>query len=123
MFRMIHALVLITFLIALIVPAPTMAAPAAQTPAPGNPDAARVLAGLTPEERVGQLFIVTFNGAAVDETTPIYELVTQYYIGGVVLSAANDNFAEVDKFAGSSIWLEGWRSSRHLSIVLNHDAR
>jgi len=47
---------------------------------------------LTPEERIGQLFLVTFTGAEVAPDSQIYDLIANRHIGGVVLSAANDNF-------------------------------
>jgi beta-N-acetylhexosaminidase len=47
---------------------------------------------LTPEEKVGQLFLVTFDGADVDFETQIYDLITNYHIGGVVLQGKSDNF-------------------------------
>lgn len=54
--------------------------------------AQRLLNRLTPEERIGQLFLVAFKGNSAGENTPIYSLITKYHIGGVILSAANDNF-------------------------------
>jgi beta-N-acetylhexosaminidase len=54
--------------------------------------AQRVLSEMSPEERVGQLFLVTFNGNQVTPTQPIYQLINDYHIGGVVLKAENDNF-------------------------------
>jgi beta-N-acetylhexosaminidase len=62
-----------------------------QTQTPAD-KAAAMLAIMTPEEKVGQLFLVTFNGWDVVPDSPIYELITRYHIGGVVLSQANDNF-------------------------------
>lgn len=50
-----------------------------------------LLEKMTPEERVGQLFLVTFQGAQVDVTSPIYELITAHHVGGVVLLARNNN--------------------------------
>jgi beta-N-acetylhexosaminidase len=47
---------------------------------------------LTPEERIGQLFLVTFTGSEVTPDSQIYDLIANHHIGGVVLSAANDNF-------------------------------
>jgi beta-N-acetylhexosaminidase len=47
---------------------------------------------LTPEERIGQLFLVTFTGAEAAPDSQIYDLVANHHIGGVVLSAGNDNF-------------------------------
>jgi beta-N-acetylhexosaminidase len=51
-----------------------------------------ILDKMSPQERVGQLFLATFNGSSVDETTQIFDLIVNYNIGGVVLLNANDNF-------------------------------
>jgi beta-N-acetylhexosaminidase len=51
-----------------------------------------LLETLTPEERVGQLFLVTFTGKDVDFETQIYDLITNHHIGGVVLQQKSDNF-------------------------------
>lgn len=53
--------------------------------------AKELLAALSPEERVGQLFMVTYLGTKVKEGTQIYDLIVNHHIGGVVLFAANDN--------------------------------
>ena len=55
-------------------------------------DARQLLEGMTPEERVGQLFLVTFTGIDTTDKSQIYDLIVQHHIGGVVLQAANDNF-------------------------------
>lgn len=54
--------------------------------------AQELLNKMTTEERVGQLFLVAFNGPNADEKSQIYDLITRYHIGGVVLRAENDNF-------------------------------
>jgi beta-N-acetylhexosaminidase len=54
--------------------------------------AAQMLARMTPEERVGQLFLVTFNGSTADQDSQIHDLIASYHVGGVVLLASNDNF-------------------------------
>lgn len=59
-------------------------------------DAKTLLEGMTPEEKVGQLFLVTFEGAVVEEGMEIYELITEHHIGGVVLLAENNNFTSED---------------------------
>jgi beta-N-acetylhexosaminidase len=51
-----------------------------------------LLSTLTPEERVGQLFLVTFMGNNIDEESEIFDLITNHHIGGVVLQRNNDNF-------------------------------
>lgn len=73
-----------------------LAAPASQEVDPFNL-ARSMLAGMTPEERVGQLFLVTFNGVDAAAQTPIYDLIVKYHVGGVMLRADNDNFLEHDE--------------------------
>ena len=55
-----------------------------------------LLAQMTPEERVGQLFLVSFSGDTIDETSPITNLISKYHIGGVVLFSKNNNFSNQD---------------------------
>ncbi len=72
------------------------AAPALQVEAQGETPETRaraLLSRLTPEERVGQLFLVTFEGRTAEPGTPIYDLIFNHYVGGVVLRAENGNFA------------------------------
>ena len=59
-----------------------------------NEQALALLETLTPEERVGQLFLLTFEGSEVTPDSPIANLISEHHIGGVVLSAANDNFVD-----------------------------
>ncbi|HKJ27378.1 MAG TPA: glycoside hydrolase family 3 N-terminal domain-containing protein, partial [Anaerolineales bacterium] len=53
--------------------------------------ARQLLERMLPEERVGQLFIVEFDDQEISEESPIYQLITQYHIGGVVLKESNNN--------------------------------
>lgn len=55
--------------------------------------AAQLLNQLTPEQRVGQLFLVTYEGTDLSPESPIYKLVAAYHIGGVILKVANDNYS------------------------------
>ncbi len=76
----------------------------AQTPTP--PIGVRQLFDtMTPEERVGQLFLVTFTGTDTTQQSKIYDLIANHYVGGVVLSAANDNFAAAPDTAASAYQL------------------
>jgi len=50
------------------------------------------LASMSPEEKVGQLFLITFNGIDTEPTSPIFDLIANYHIGGIVLNRDNDNF-------------------------------
>lgn len=47
---------------------------------------------MSPEERVGQLFLVNFSGSDTSDQSKIYDLIVNHHIGGVVLQAGNDNF-------------------------------
>ncbi len=53
--------------------------------------AQQTLETLTPEERVGQLFLATFSGTAVEGETQIQDLIATRHIGGVILLAENNN--------------------------------
>jgi beta-N-acetylhexosaminidase len=55
-----------------------------------------LLAKMTPEEKVGQLFLVSFTGQNVAKTTQIAQLIQDYHVGGVILSRANDNFSSAE---------------------------
>jgi beta-N-acetylhexosaminidase len=78
------ALTLISLLAALIAPA----AASAQ----GTDPATLLMRKLTPEEKIGQLFLVSFTGADVGKQSQIYDLIVNQHVGGVVLTAENDNF-------------------------------
>lgn len=91
--RWVWFIVLLTVLGIFPLPAPSHA----QTPSNEAEARAReLLAQLSPEEKIGQLFLVTFQGRDVGSNTPIYTLITRYHVGGVVLSATNDNFVGPD---------------------------
>ena len=94
-FRTILASLILLSLLSL--PA-TVESQAANLPAAkSTKSSAQVLVeSMTPEERIGQLFLVTFNGSSADEGSQIHTLITQHHIGGIVLLNENDNFVEGD---------------------------
>ena len=61
-----------------------------------------LLPRLTVEERVGQLFLVTFQGSQFDETSQVYDLVARQLVGGLVLLRSNDNFSPQDDIRTST---------------------
>src|SRR5512145_979463 len=71
------------------------AAPVGQT-GTSLENARTLLEVLTPEERVGQLFMVTFTGPYADPNTPIYNLIVKHHVGSVMMLAGNDNFLAPD---------------------------
>ena len=56
--------------------------------------AQNLLGSLTPEERVGQLFLITFQGTQAGQESPLYSLIANNHIGGVVLRAEKDNLSD-----------------------------
>lgn len=54
-------------------------------------EAQALLAEMSVAERVGQLFLVTFQGDQALPNSGIVDLITEYRVGGVVLLAGNDN--------------------------------
>lgn len=53
-----------------------------------------ILNSMSPQERVGQLFLITFRGTSIAPDSKIYDLIVNRHIGGVVLLAENDNFVD-----------------------------
>src|SRR5574340_540877 len=107
--RFIHAVLLIVLLLTLAAPAaqPVQAGRSAQTV--DNFAKARLLMEkMTPEQRVGQLFLVSFKGTDISATSGIYRLITEYNIGGVILRADNDNFTgPTDTISSASTLVSG----------------
>ncbi len=52
---------------------------------------------LSPEQKIGQLFLVTFQGKEVDSQSQIYDLIINHYVSGVILKRDNDNFIGPEK--------------------------
>lgn len=81
-------------------PLPTVAPPAILPTAPATDGEAAVLAAqvdallaqMSVADRVGQLFIIGFEGGSTGLESDVAELVYGYRVGGVVLSPRNNNF-------------------------------
>ncbi|MFN2234496.1 MAG: glycoside hydrolase family 3 N-terminal domain-containing protein [Anaerolineales bacterium] len=65
---------------------------------------------MSAEEKIGQLFLVGFDGTDVGEGSEIYDLITEYHIGGVVLLAENRNFTANDTIAQTQQMIEALQS-------------
>lgn len=94
-------LIIYLILVSLLLPGVSGAAAQGDQTPQYQVSASALLEKLTPEERVGQLFLVTFDGpeAAPGGTysNQIYELITKYHVGGVILQAQNNNFVGPDQ--------------------------
>lgn len=80
-----------------------------------SPEFARarsLLERMTPEERVGQLFVVSMQGTNINERSQIYDLITNYHIGGVMLLRANENFIN-----GPTAALEAYQLTSGLQAI------
>ena len=90
-------------------------------------NARQMLDQMTPEERVGQLFLVTFTGSSADENSQINSLISQYHVGGVFLLASNDNFVMAPDTVSSGYQLIGqlqsaeWQASQGFPAGANTD--
>lgn len=73
-------------------PAVVLAAPSNQGNDPLS-KAQALLETLSPEEKVGQLFLITFSGSQITQESQIYDLIYNYHIGGLVLRRDMNNFA------------------------------
>lgn len=70
------------------------------------------LASLTPEEKVGQLFLITFNGMDSSPASSIFDLISNYHIGGIILDRDNDNFQNPDQMPA-----DAWNLIRNLQLI------
>jgi beta-N-acetylhexosaminidase len=66
---------------------------------PFEQEAVELLSQLTPEERVGQLFLVTFRGSDLKAIEDVKTLVTGRHISGVYLTARADNYVDAPNTA------------------------
>ena len=55
-----------------------------------------LLSSMSPAEKVGQLFLITFNGSNISEGSALLDLIKAHHIGGFVLRADHDNFSGTD---------------------------
>ena len=71
---------------------------AAQTEPPDiSEQVEAIFTQMTSAERVGQLFLVTFEGDTAAIDSDIAGLILQYHVGGVVLKAENENVIDVSQ--------------------------
>lgn len=85
-------MVLSLLVLVLLTPLPASRAAPLQQANSSRDRAQALLASLKPEEVIGQLFLVTFNGTDIGPDSQIYDLIVNYHVGGVILQAENDNF-------------------------------
>jgi beta-N-acetylhexosaminidase len=89
---MLHSLLVCSMILPVVVTSTAASAPRLSAADEYDQKAETLLNRLSPEERVGQLFLVTFKGTDFSENSQIYDLVVRHHIGGVILTNANNNF-------------------------------
>jgi beta-N-acetylhexosaminidase len=89
--RLVHVSLI---LFQILAPLSLLAAVPVSAPAAQAGVVAALLADMTPAEKVGQLFIVTFYGPTVEPGSEIERLITQSHVGGVLLLADHDNITD-----------------------------
>jgi len=87
-----HILVLISVVMSWLSPIHQSASPAIAQGYSARDRAQLLLDLMSVEERVGQVFLVTFNGNRVEEGNQVWDLVVNQHVGGVVLRSDNNNF-------------------------------
>ena len=92
--RFISIIVIIVFFIAGVIPKFKVSASKKLENSIQDQRIDNLLNDMTPEEKIGQLFLVTFTGSEIDETSQIHDLIVNHSIGGVVLLKDNDNFTD-----------------------------
>ena len=80
-------------------------------------DVDALMAEMTPAEKVGQLFLITFDGREVPSDGPLAELIQDYHVGGVVLSSSHDNFSGTETASSTRVLIEtlqqlAWQNSQ-----------
>ncbi len=83
---------LVLLLLALLQGAGTALPARAQAPEALAEEVEALIEAMSPEQRVGQLFLVTFPGAVAEEEGVAATLVRELRVGGVALRASNGNF-------------------------------
>lgn len=94
--RSVLSLILLLALALSLIPAPAAQAQAdpADPAAPVDPQA--ILQAMSVADRIGQLFMVTFQGDDVGPDSAIAELIRDYRIGSVLISPAQGNFRNLN---------------------------
>jgi beta-N-acetylhexosaminidase len=88
----INALLVVMVAFCQVLAAPMTARAQAATPPPLYArTVAAIIKGMTVNQKVGQLFMMSFPGTDTTQTSDIADLIINYHIGGVQVRAANQN--------------------------------
>jgi len=82
---------LIAIFVCLLAALPTQAV-RAQKPTPNADTVAEMMSRMSVEDKVGQLFLVPFANSNANPGSEVWQLITEYRVGGIILLTANSNF-------------------------------
>jgi len=113
--KVVRRLLLLALTLSLLLQPLASFFPAAPVLAQSDVDA--LMAEMSPAEKVGQLFLITFDGRDIPPEGPLAELIRDYHIGGVVLSSSHDNFSGTDTASSTRSLIEtlqqlAWQKSQ-----------
>lgn len=119
-----HRLIQVWVLVLVLVFIP-LAGPGAQSQQvdPALIKARNLLPKLTVEERVGQLFLVTFQGSATDERSQVYDLIARQHVGGLVILRENENITNQENIPAGVYQLTSnlqqikWQASQQPAVL------
>lgn len=83
-------ILLVAFIFLSVISQPLLDSPVIGSPLQDS--AMQILEQMTPEERIGQLFLIAFRGSAPGQEEEIFTFIKKHHISGVVLRADYDNF-------------------------------
>jgi len=111
----VRRLLLLALALALLLQPLALIFPADPVLAQSTVDA--LMAEMTPAEKVGQLFLITFDGSDIPSDGPLAELIQDYHVGGVVLSSSHDNFSGTNTAISARAMIEtlqqlAWQKSQ-----------
>jgi beta-N-acetylhexosaminidase len=81
----------------------------------------RVIASLTPDERIGQLVMVNFVGADVSATSDVASLIRDFKVGSVLVTASNGNIINRDDTPGQVAALTNGLQQRSFEATRRSD--
>jgi len=114
---LVNLVLLISILTSLFSPVGKVEAGKNYQTTPEQEKALLLLAKMTAEEKVGQLFLVNYQGMDTTSESNISKLIEEQHIGGVILRADNDNFSMTEALPAATqnmiqeLQVLAWRSS------------
>jgi len=96
--------------------------------AQGSDPVAEIMSRMTVEDKVGQLFLVPYVGTDVNPGSEVWQLITEYKVGGIILLTSNSNFnndasapRQITEIANNLKTMAFHTNSIPLFVALDHE--